>query len=78
VPNIEPPDYLGQAELVIWYQTVDLLLSASVDLEPCDATVLAGYCVASHAVKCCADGEEMAETLALLARVRHELMIPVN
>lgn len=49
MPNIEPPDYPGPAELVIWYQTVDLLLSASVDLQPCDATVLAGYCVTSHA-----------------------------
>lgn len=78
MPNIEPPDYLGSAELVIWYQTVDLLLSASVDLQPCDATVLAGYCVTSHAVKFCTDDEQMAEMLALLARIRGELLIPVH
>ena len=78
MPNIEPPDYLGSAELVIWYQTVNLLLSASVDLQPCDEAVLTAYCVTSHAVKFCTDEEQMAEMLALLARTRGELLIPVH
>lgn len=78
MPNIKPPDYLGQAELVTWYQTVDLLLSAKVDLQPCDADVLGIYCTMSHAVKFCTDEEQKAETLALLTRVRGELLIPIH